>query len=461
MRLLIKKLLREGLINEGGSSILYHFTNIDRLINILENNEMYLTPTISSSNEKKMSKDKFYFLSLTRTKSTSHGYGTKFKNPNSVRIKFDGSKLTSKYKIVPIDYWQYPKTPDLMKSNIGDEMEDRLVSNKDAIPNITNYIISIDIFVGEEVDDRIIELGKSLGVKINYFNNINDFTSGNESKVVSPKGVKTNKEKRDTRPYEYERIFGALTYKNAKLYQDVMLKLSTDYKLGDDVISKIKDYADDYHKNLDYKLRVGNEWAMEDLAISLSSDLHNSKSSSYPVVRYITSEFIKVYKKLGAKSMMDFFKKLLYLGKKTHEDFNKQFNNDIIKLIDKTYLVELEQNKFGAYDVSGDYWDNIFEEPDIKKFLIGKLNEIKKYVSNFILNNNDMYRLNYVLAQREISDAINLKDDNNLKKILEVFNDVQYDEIIRPIQYVLYTLDEFRNDEITKIQDEYYNQFNK
>ena len=45
-----------------------------------------------------------------------------------------------------------------MKSNIGDEMEDRLVSNKDAIPNITNYIISIDIFVGEEVDDRIIEL---------------------------------------------------------------------------------------------------------------------------------------------------------------------------------------------------------------------------------------------------------------------------------------------------------------
>ena len=164
MRLLIKRLLREGLVNEGGSSILYHFTNIDRLINILENNEMYLTPTISSSNEKKMSKDKYYFLSLTRTKSTSHGYGTKFKNVNSVRIKFDGSKLTSKYKIVPIDYWQYPRTADLMKSNIGDEMEDRLVSNKDAIPSITNYIISIDIFVGEEVDDRIIELGKSLGM---------------------------------------------------------------------------------------------------------------------------------------------------------------------------------------------------------------------------------------------------------------------------------------------------------
>jgi len=461
MKGFIKRLLREGLINEGGSSVLYHFTNVSRLINILDNNEMYLTPTISSSNEKKMSKDKYYFLSLTRTKSTSHGYGTRFQNVGSVRIKFDGVKLTSKYKIVPIDYWQYPRTPDLMKSNIGDEMEDRLVSNNSSLPNINKYIISIDILVGDEVDDRVIELAKSLGVKINYFNNLKDFTSGNESKVISPNGVKSTEGKRETRQYVYETILGALTYKNAKLYQDVMLKLSTDYKLGDDVISKIKEYVDSYHKKLDNKLRVGDNWGMEDLAISLNSSLHNSKSNPDPVVRYVTSEFIKVYKKLGATSMMDFFNRLLYIGKKTHDDFNKELNGKLIKFIDKVFLDKLDTFKISGSYTNGDYLENLFEEGNIKKFLTDKMNEIKKYISNYVLSNDDMYRLNYVLSHRELSDSVNLKEDNNLKKILESFDDVRYDEIIRPIQYVLYELDEYSHDEITKIQDEYYAQWNR
>jgi len=38
MKVLIKKLLREGLINEGASPILYHFTNVNKLINILSTN---------------------------------------------------------------------------------------------------------------------------------------------------------------------------------------------------------------------------------------------------------------------------------------------------------------------------------------------------------------------------------------------------------------------------------------
>lgn len=461
MRGYIRTLLRESLLSEGGSAILYHFTRLDKLINILTNNEIYLTPTISSSNEKKMSKDKFYFLSLTRTKSTSHGYGTKFTNVNSVRIKFDGNKLTSRYKIVPIDYWQYPRTPDLMKSNNGDEMEDRLVSNKNTIPNISNYVISIDILIGDEVDDRIIELSKSLGIKINYFNNIKDFASGNEGKVVEPNGIKKDIEKRETRRYEYETILGALTYKNIKPFNEIKSILENEYNLSSEAIEKLSEYINEYHNKLNYKLRVGDNWSMEDLAVSLNSSLHNSKTSSDPIVRYITSEFIKVYKQLGATSMMDFFNKLLYFGKKTHDDFNKQVNNDIINFIDKKFTKDLPDYKFSAENVSGDYYDNIFEEPDIKKFLLGKINEIKKYISNYILNNDDMYRYNYVLSRREVSDAINLTEDNNLKEILKYFNDVNYEEIIRPIQYILYDIEDFVDRIIKKAQDEYYNQWNK
>ncbi len=462
MKVVIQKLLREWLINEAASPIVYHFTSVNRLSNILSKNEMFLTPTISSSNEKKMSGNKFYFLSLSRTKSITHGYGTKFTNPNSVRIKFNGNKLNSKYKIKPIDYWQYPRTKDFM-GGIGDEMEDRLMSDKSSIPNINNYIISIDIFIDESgIDGKIISLAKSLGVKLNFFDNKKDFASGNESKTINP-NIKSSDNSDDYNSRlsnnDLVKTLASLSYKNEKLLQDIILKLTTEFNVGTDFSNKLYNNVKEYQDKLEYYLKPYNGMYVDDFSQSLSSELHNSKTSSNEVVRYLTNEFIKRYKSLGATSIKDFLQKLMYMGKKSQQDFNKQFNNDIIKLIDKSYVEYLDTFKTSGHDYDN-YYENLFELPQIKQYLDSKINEIKKYVSNYILNNDDMYHYSYVLNDREISDAINLKDDNKLKQILNKFEDVQYNEIIKPIQFVLYDIDEFYYKEVKKLQDENMNQWN-
>jgi hypothetical protein len=161
MKRYIKKLLRESLLSEAASPVLYHFTWERSLSNILKTNKLYLTSSVGSRSNQ--FSDKSYYISFSRTKSIKHGYGTKFTNPGSVRIRVDGNKLNHNYKTISIDYWQYPREKGLMGGS-GDEMEDRVVSDNDAIDNANKYIESIDIFLPKDgISADIIENAKKLG----------------------------------------------------------------------------------------------------------------------------------------------------------------------------------------------------------------------------------------------------------------------------------------------------------
>jgi hypothetical protein len=461
MKKQIKDLLREGLlkglITEGASPILYHFTNINRLNNILDTNALYLIPVTTRKEE---SRGRNYFASFSRTKSTKHGYGVKYSYENSVRIKIDGVKLGQNYKVISVDYWQSPRTPEYMYQG-RDEMEDRVISNNNEIPNINKYIISIDVFTNGEVSDALINNAKKLGVSLNFYNNKRDFTNGNPDKGISPK-VKGDDSlnNKDNRPSNFG-LLGVLTYKNS----DLLVKLLNDFKVkfgyDDNLISSITEYITKYHEKLDYHLRPNDNSGLWDLSSSLGTDLHNSKTSSDKFTRYVVKFLMDDFKKTGSSSIIKYLESKLYSGKKTQGDFNNEFNSKILGVINRAYKGGIDELDYSVYNNDMN-WDSLYQYEPAKKFLDNKLQEIKNYVSDYVLNNDDMYKYSYLLGTSNLKDKLDLKDDNaEANKIANTLEDVRGAELMRPLQMVVWEIDDFYYDEVKRMQDENNSQWKK
>jgi hypothetical protein len=86
--------------------ILYHFTNADELESILDSNAMVSNPHSQVSIVLKEPT-----ISFTRSKNgiidkypDSRTFNKNILPYGSIRISFDGNKLSSRYKIKPIDY---------------------------------------------------------------------------------------------------------------------------------------------------------------------------------------------------------------------------------------------------------------------------------------------------------------------------------------------------------------------
>lgn len=448
MKSLIKHLLRETLIKEGASSVLYHFTNVRNLINILSTNTFNLTTNIGTTSDK-IGADKSYYMSFTRTKSVIQGYGRGFRFNGAVRIKLDGQKLSQNYKIKPVDYWQYPKTLYIMKQLSGDEMEDRLVTDKDEIVNANKYIISIDILITKDntVNQKLIDLAKDLNIQLYFFNDEKDFASGLTQRAINPN---VNNDTIENREYiRLDNIAGALTYKNPDKYQEVLNVIGDKWKIQ----------IDDYHKKLSYYLRYDNDYNLTDITRSIEADINNQKREPNKLLRYIIRELALDMKKTNSKSIKDYLRQKIYINKKTQQDYNKQFNTKLITIIDNTYNEELnaKRNSFSpVYDKeNGNEYDGIFNFPPAKEFIDRKINEIKKYVSNYVLNNDDMFKYSYVLSDSYIREEFDIKDNNteaiNIANMLE---DVWQEEIIKPLKEIVWAIDNFYYKEIKDMQEE-------
>jgi hypothetical protein len=454
MKLYIKKLLRESLISEAASPVLYHFTRDTSLSNILKTNKLFLTTSVGSRSNQ--FSDKNYYISFSRTKSIKHGYGTKFTRPSSVRIKLDGNKLNQKYKTISIDYWQYPKEKGFMGGS-GDEMEDRIVSDNDVIDNANKYIESIDIFLPEDgISADIIENAKKLGIKLYFYDNEKDFAAGIPKRSVEPK-IADAKESRVGRSYGIMTILAALTYKEPKIMERVYSEL-VDYGYNKDDISAA---VDKVHDKYDYYLRPNDDYNLTDLANSLSADFQNNSRSANKLARYAIKEFVRDYKKVGAKSLKDYLNLKLYKGKKTQRDYNKELSIEFDKLIKSSYKKRKEYLDFSVYDKDGNSIDSFVELPEVKKFLNDKVFKIRKYVLDYIENNDDLFKTYYKVNRTEIKDNIDLY--GGLDTILKKFDDNQVTkhEFEDVIGYILYDIDDFAYDRLSKIKDEYNQQFYK
>lgn len=164
------QLLKHHILKEGISSIIYHFTSLPALYQILMSQKFYLkTGVFKDSYEHKLSDGKrMYYLSTTRIKNANEGYSNAYTSEGSVRITLDGEKLSHKYKGTPTNYWGDDSAlgrmkylnPDKvgqplrwdkdMQQHRNDETEDRIWSFHPIIPNVMEYIRRIDILLPNE-----------------------------------------------------------------------------------------------------------------------------------------------------------------------------------------------------------------------------------------------------------------------------------------------------------------------
>jgi hypothetical protein len=178
MKNIIKRILREAVLVEAFQDLEYHVTPIDNLIKIIAENKMYLKTWVSKGSEGYG--DKFYYLSLSRTGYPDLAYGTRVSD--FARIVFDGRKLGYNFKSMPVDYWNldYQSKPYRLPQNF--EFEDRLVTDKGVIENISRYIVRIEVLRGgDKFDDklaRLRDLCKERGIELRVYGSKGDMAKG-------------------------------------------------------------------------------------------------------------------------------------------------------------------------------------------------------------------------------------------------------------------------------------------
>lgn len=133
----LKSLLTEALDQ------LFHATDLNRLLKILQNDAIKLTYADGSDIESKLNQGFPFYLSTSREKFG--GYARRGGGiSNAVVLVLDGRALerVQGIKMVPVDYWA-GNNPNNDKDN---ETEERVLSQKQVLSNIKRYIIEIHIY---------------------------------------------------------------------------------------------------------------------------------------------------------------------------------------------------------------------------------------------------------------------------------------------------------------------------
>jgi len=137
--------------------IIYHYTMLDRLKNIIESNILESSyPEDTGSTHKDHSGPA---ISFTRTKYKPQSIVT---NESNAALVIDGNKLSNNYKLIP---FQDSEIPD-------DEMEERIY-NKD-ITNLDKYIIKVILYKSNpEVESLLKE--KNIPYELNLNESLRDW----------------------------------------------------------------------------------------------------------------------------------------------------------------------------------------------------------------------------------------------------------------------------------------------
>ncbi len=456
---------------EALTSVIYHFTDTDRVINLLEENKINLTPVFGTKADLEINKKKLYFLSLTSSRSTDVGYAASKGKNGLVRITFDGFELNKNFKSIRVDFWQRPKDPqDPLYNPDGkqkgrefyrtisrqDELEDRIICDKDEILNAKKYIKFIEILNGnDEKVSHMKHLCDKLDIPFYAYDNENYFNSSIKNKALVINGEKKDLEKYSTSIYGLERLISYLLYKDAPLKNKVYGKIKDNGLLVD--LNKLDKDLEEQHREIKYSLNTSN-FTLSELSTVLSYIIHNNKTSTDKYTRFIIREFGLDMKRNRCDTMREYLLYKFWKGMKTQKDYNKEFNTNILNVIDKSYKENLESMADrNYYDEEGNYMDNIYTYLPIKNYLDSYIDKIKKYCSNYILNNNDMYKYSFELDREHIGKAIELD-----KADFEQFDKIEYrylDSLKDTIKYVLHDIDDYYYNEVKRMRDEYDNQF--
>lgn len=449
---------------ESVSDKVYHFTYTPIVLNILKTNQIYLSPSFGIGADNNVNYNKTFSLSLTTSKSSKVGYGSSRGSNGLVRIEFNGRELNYNYKSKHIDYWQYKRTPEFMKQESGNEMEERILSNKNTIAPATRYITKIDIlnkdgFNTNGIDGQIKTLADSLNVPCYFYTDVNSFNYEIIKNAVNPPQVGETEPEEDagnnTFSYMAKELAALISYKDDKMRQKI---LSYTDKQGIDN-AFVNTEIDKKLQNLVY-----NYFAQDDLGTLsqlIASTIGNNRATTNTLNRFFIHAFASDMKKHNCKTILDYLKYKYYIGKKTQKQFNEEFYNEITKIIDKEFVYRSNiLNGLSFYTIDGEYVDgNILQEiPDVKTGLLRIVNNIKEYCANYILNNNDMFRYPYELSSYDIRDNLQLKSiDYFFSKDLIDYDSSTYTgrDAQDVISYIVYAINDAYPKIIERLQAEY------
>jgi len=152
---LVRQVLDEQMLLEGASDIMYHFTQAKHAVSILTDN--YFKLSVGDKRDKELNQGKDFYLSTTRTKILGF-------NSAPVKLVLDGRRLKMRYRIAPVKYFEGEKT----------EQEDRIISDKQFIPNAKQYILSVHMVINDSLGS-LVEICKENNIPFFVYRYYKDF----------------------------------------------------------------------------------------------------------------------------------------------------------------------------------------------------------------------------------------------------------------------------------------------
>ena len=268
------------LYTEGASPTLFHHTDVRNLAKILNSGKFQLTFSLSERPDRKNLKDDAFYMSFSRIRWSGYNHGSGI---GSAIIQVNGSKINQKYKVEPVDYWQYGFETRL-KSPIADEQEDRLMYKKSSIPAIP-YIENVSILVSDDFNSKeyasyIVNKCEELNIPCYVYDDKRAFKLGDKRRAKDFEKLKDLPEDQYNYPpseYMMSRLRG---------------------------IKKIilNPYLDDEDVEHVYKTLGYSDWKQ-----SIDADFHNIKSDLNPQIREIL-EWVAFTERKTKKSIFTLLK---------------------------------------------------------------------------------------------------------------------------------------------------------
>ena len=274
-------------LTEGLSAVVYHYTNIDAAMHILNDQEFQLSSSVGGIEEQYAPAGYPYYFSTARTK---YGSYMNYVGNQAVMFNLNGNWYNQRYPSKSIDYWGNRGRGNVGVSGKADhEAEDRLFSKTPAIP--INGILAIHVFNKKGSGDpsqnavtrKVLLKAKALKIPTYFYNDETAWRNQNTHKVVNIADLSGNKPTGYTRP-------------NRK-YLDGWLQLAKAHS---------EHQLSEPGKAILYKIRYHNY--NNDIVNSLSADISNNrKPNSGPmrndVIKII--DYMRTHKLNTTKDFID------------------------------------------------------------------------------------------------------------------------------------------------------------
>lgn len=463
----------KNIIKESITPIIYHFSKINKVINILENNNFILRLALEGN--KPINKNKFFFLSTTRIKNSNIGFpATMAKYDSLVRLELNGQKLNNNYKSIPVSYWnpsrdindpEYKHYTNNKYSkefyqnfNKHDENEDRIIHDKKYIPNANKYITKIDVFVNEvDINNQELQylkfLADQLNIPIYFYDDLKyfDHQTTKYSFQVQPNNIPVKKDYNEEFPiYQLARLFAVLKMHNP----NILSNYKGFNKTNSQKIKKELDNGFSISYDLSYKRH--NDYLMSTIIndithyiMQIENAIPKQSKDNQKQLLHFMNYFTSLMKSYGTTHINEFIKKLAFKNKLTKPKLSYLFKKFFNK---KSKQIKSFKN------LTPDIYNYVYLYN--KKLIDSEYDKILNDIYNYLNKHNFNPLSNeYSFITYHFEDQLNVLKNNFILNINEnpEFNDFepQYDVesfFIEPLKKFLHNI----NKTILYLKDKYY-----